>query len=120
MDFERRENRKEITPLDQVARRGHFKKGDLPGTDTYDDGMDERGRIRPGSTTTESGGNYMEDHGPMDLLRRGSTQDDARAAQSGLNISEHPEEALDKDTENDAAAKWLRENDPELKGKKKP
>lgn len=132
------ENDDEVRPvrvdegeIDVLAKKGHFKLGDEPGTDTYDDGLNEKGEVvMPGSTSTESGANYMEDRGPNDLRRR-NEEDIARAREGGLTISKaqrqstafesatgrHDEEPHDDILAgNDPAAKWLRENDPNYKG----
>lgn len=106
--------------LDKLAKKGYFKTGDEPGTDTYDDGMNEKGEVvMPGSTSTGSGGNYMEDKGPNDLRRR-NEEDVARAKEGGLSVVEPDEIVADNDlyAGEDAAAKWLRENDPKFNKRK--
>jgi|GEM_PF-5636177 len=120
-----------IQPIDEIAKNGHFKEGDLPGTDTYDDGLNEKDKVvMPGSTSTGSGGIYMEDIGPNDL-RRANEDDVARIEAAGLTVvdvarqqtqieggrkDEEPED--DIHAGEDEAAKWLRENDPDWKKKR--
>ena len=100
------------TPIDILAKKGLFKTADLPGIDTFDDGLDEKGRVKPGSTTLESGGIYMEDTGPLDLRRRASGVGEGQVRADKLQIAEEPESPEDIYSGNDKAAKWLRENDP--------
>jgi len=90
-----------------------FKEGNLPGTDTYDDGLDHKDRlVAPGSTSTESGGTYMEDEGPQS--KRYSREDDELASvDTAVSIVEDINRPLDD--EDDAASRWLRENDPNYK-----
>ena len=104
-------------PLDELAKGGFYKKGDAPGTDTFDDGLDEKGRLKPGSTSTGSGGNYMENSGPHDLRRRGGEDLEALAEQGGLRVVDTGETSEliaggNIYEGNDEAAKWLRSNDP--------
>lgn len=102
----RPEKRRELTGTE-------FRKGNLPGTDLYDDGLDHKGDlVQPGSTTSEAGGIYMEDQGPNDLVRR---QEDevTDVTRHGLGISETPDQPFGD--EDDEAARWLRENDPDLR-----
>ncbi len=92
-----------------------FRKGNLPGTDTYDDGLDETGRlVAPGSTSTESGGTYMEDKGPMDMTRRSGSNDEGYSViDPEITVTDSPDQAFDD--EDDEAARWLRDNDPNFK-----
>jgi hypothetical protein len=94
-------------PIDKLAKEGHYKDADLPGFDTYDVGITDKGVV----LDTSSGGVYDEKKGPSDSVIRASDQGEKLAKQSGLNIID--ELPLDDDeTKDDAAAKWLRENDP--------
>ena len=106
--------KKSQAPVERKPLTGaEFKEGNLPGTDTYDDGLNEKGElVMPGSTSTRSGGIYMEDTGPNDLRHRA---EDAHAVDAELTIKAG--EVIDEpfDDENDEAGKWLRENDPTLK-----
>lgn len=96
------------TPIDILAGQGLMKTGDMPGTDTYDDGLDEKGRVvMPGSTTTGSGGIYMEEVGPNDLRHRGEDHISAHAEQAGLSVV-HDAEAGGDDDANDPTARMLR------------
>lgn len=99
-------------PIDKLAKGGYFKKGDLPGFDTYDVGITDKGVI----LDTSSGGGYDEQKGPANAIVRSTDKDMKLARQSGLNVSDEAERSLDEidDTANDAAAKWLRKNDPNL------
>lgn len=123
MEQPKRKNfEKAVQPIDGIARSGHFKEGDLPGIDTYDDGLNERGEVvMPGSTATGSGANYMEDTGPNDLRRR-NEEDEMRAREGGLNVAEPDELTADPEdmyAGKDAAAEWLRQNDPDYRSDKR-
>lgn len=102
------EKRKDLTGQE-------YRKGNLPGTDTFDDGLDENDTlIAPGSTSTESGGTYMEDTGPRDLKRRSAdNSNELGVIDPEVTITDSPDQ--DFDEEDDAAARWLRENDPNYK-----
>ena len=113
MDLERQGREDEDrTPLDKLAKKGHFKPGDSPGIDAYDDaddGVDGGALKRPGSTALESGGTYMEDKGPNDLVHRAKSPDESLADDANLAT-------VDKETpdeqKGDTADQWLRKNDP--------
>jgi hypothetical protein len=99
--------------IDKLAKDGHFKTGDLAGFDTYDVGITDKGIV----LDTSSGGNYDELKGPANAIIKDSDKEIKRAKQSGLNVSDDIEPSLDEldSMANDAAAKWLRENDPNLR-----
>ena len=92
-----------------------MRRANLPGTDTYDDGLDEQNRLRePGSTSTESGGRYMEDKGPNDMRHRAAdVAHEYGIVDPEVTITDSPEQSFDD--EDDDAARWLRENDPTLR-----
>ncbi|HWP61171.1 MAG TPA: hypothetical protein VN495_01065 [Candidatus Paceibacterota bacterium] len=115
-EFAREHNRR--AELDKVATEGQLIKGDLPGTDTYDDGLNANGElVMPGSTSTGSGGTYMEDRGPEDRTNRHEGESiESVMRQKGLRVIEGNKE--DMYSGEDAAAKWLRENDPNWRGGK--
>ncbi len=116
---------------DRSELRGDtFETKDSPSEDSYDDGLGEDGKMRmPGSTSTESGGTYMESKGPNDLRRREnsgdgalveldpevSVRDEADVEGPVGTLDEETGDFMPEDDEEDAAAKWLRENDPDLK-----
>ena len=95
-----------------------FKLGNLPGTDTFDDGLINGELKMPGSTSTESGGMYMEHKGPNDLVQN---LDEERTKAEfemvpGIHITDGSSlEIVSDDVTEDAADKWLRENDPKYK-----
>ena len=90
-----------------------FKRANLPGTDTFDDGLNELNQLRePGSTSTESGGRYMEDKGPNDMVRRADGGAEYEVLDPEVTISDSPDQPFDD--EDDEAARWLRDNDPTL------
>jgi len=106
-----------------------FEKNDAPATDSFDDGLGVNGKVvMPGSTSVEGGGTYMEHTGPNDLRHKVS---DGDAALGELDpeisiregddvdgpagtIDDESKEFTAEDDKEDAAAKWLRENDPDL------
>jgi len=98
-----------------------LEKGNLPGTDTYDDGLNERGElVMPGSTSTESGGNYMEHKGPNDMVRKGNEADTSELdTNQGVQVGQlgANDKILKSEMSGDAADKWLRENDPNYKNR---
>jgi hypothetical protein len=102
---------RKMKPIDTVAKEGAFIKGDMPGIDTYGDGLNDEGElVMPGSTATESGGIYMEDKGPNDLRRRNEA-DLADAPEASLTVA-GPEDILAGDDVGvDEAEKWLRKHD---------
>lgn len=115
--FEKPESRRGMPEKRGPLTGTEYRKGNLPGTDTYDDGLDEKGRlIAPGSTSTESGGTYMEDKGPMDMRRRASDHGEHEVIDPEVTISDSPDQPFDD--EDDEAAKWLKANDPTYKNKK--
>ena len=91
-------------------RGDHYEKNDLPGTDSYDDGLNEKGRVvMPGSTSTESGGNYMEHRGPNDLVYRAGQEADALGElDPEVRITDSPDSSIEED-ENEAD-RWMREH----------
>jgi hypothetical protein len=99
-----------------------YERNDSPGTDSYDDGLGAHGKmVMPGSTVHESAPNYMEDKGPNDL-RHTDRSGDAVLGELNpeITISDdlHQEISADRRLKNDAAAKWLRANDPEAQAAK--
>ena len=109
----------ESSPIDFFAKSGFFKDRNMPGTDTYDDGLNEKGRVvQPGSTSTESGGTYMEDKGPQDLVHRGrGGRNESSARQGGLRIVESDKMNVKDEAEGDEADKWLKVREEELRKK---
>ena len=102
------------TRIDTLAKQGHFKPKDLPGNDSYDDGMvDDTGTVRPGSTVNEAGGTYMEDTGPLDMRNRDVRKSGEK--REGMRVVKDLTAGNDLYAGDDAAAKWLRENDSEAR-----
>jgi hypothetical protein len=104
----------ERVPIDTLAQAGHFKQGDLAGFDTYDVGITDKGVV----LDTSSGGRYDEQKGPSNTVISGSDTKEILAKQSGLSVTDETSLSADHDedeTGNDAAAQWLRKNDPNFK-----
>ncbi len=94
-----------------------YEPMDSPGTDSYDDGLGADGKmVMPGSTVHESAPNYMEAKGPNDL-RHTDRSGDAVLGELDpeITIADAPYQEVEDETKDDAAARWLRENDPDLK-----
>lgn len=91
-----------------------FLSHNLPGTDTFDDGLDVGELKMPGSTSTESGGMYMEHKGPNNLVYKPEDGDKAEIElHPGLNLVEsHELKDSTDDGKGDDADEWLRKNDP--------
>lgn len=88
-----------------------FREGNLPGYDTYDDGLNEEGELeRLGSTVAEGAGTYMEDTGPVDDGVQRQREEDPYP---DLRIKKFAEDTVERETRGDAADEWLRENDPD-------
>ena len=109
--FRRQKNESEkVTPL--TGRE--FLAKNLPGTDTYDDGLNEKGKlVMPGSTSTEAGDIYMIDKGPNDLRHRSGDHDELGVIDPEVTITDDPDQPFEE--EDDEAAKWLKANDPKYK-----
>lgn len=85
--------------------------GNLPGTDLYDDGLDERGKVARPSSIVGSGGTYMEDKGPQDDGVHRSNHDQLSYIDREVVIADDLPSEIDEQ-DDDEAARWLRENDP--------
>lgn len=118
-------------PERQHELRGDgFLKHNTPGDDLFDEALGEDGKlVMPGSTINEGAGTYFEHKGPNDL-RHTETSGDAAYSELDPEVRIKSESELDdditgsvdeltgefnQDDEEDAAAKWLRENDPDWK-----
>jgi hypothetical protein len=85
-----------------------YENANLPGTDSYDDGLDVGVLKQPGSTSTESGGTYMEHKGPNDMVHHaGASAAALQELDPEVRVTDDPEE-----TRGDAADEWLKKHDP--------
>ncbi len=94
-----------------------FEKNDSPGTDSYDDGLGADGKLKmPGSTVHESAPMFDESKGPNDLRHTDRSIDAVLGElDPEIRIDDELHQEVEDETKDDAAARWLRENDPDLK-----
>jgi hypothetical protein len=90
-----------------------YENANLPGTDSYDDGLDIGVLKQPGSTSTESGGTYMEHKGPNDLVHHAGVSAEAlMELDPEVRVTNEPEADVNAETKGDAADEWLKKHDP--------